>query len=212
MVRSGQEFYQVLNLPRGLHAIKFIVDDGWRCSVDLPTIQDGITVNNVLDTTNYEAYDPAPISDPLNTEVVFHQTISEAPSTEPPTVPVLLLKSNAVAVPVAKDLASNSFILEPHLCTEKTKPLIPAHATCMHVFSDSSSTFTNAFGSMAEIWIANVRYRSKIACHVFLKQQLGLGNNALKSLFTHNGARAALDQGGMMINTSVSRDLTTFTD
>merc|ERR1719356_2331690 len=54
MVRSGNEFSVVQELPRGVHQYKFIVDDHWRFAPDQPKTQDGHgNMNNVLDISNY---------------------------------------------------------------------------------------------------------------------------------------------------------------
>ena len=35
-----EDFSAVIDMPPGEHQLKFIVDDVWKCSEDLPTIQD----------------------------------------------------------------------------------------------------------------------------------------------------------------------------
>ncbi|CAE7444885.1 KINB2 [Symbiodinium natans] len=57
MVRSGQEFSVVQELPRGVHQYKFIVDDQWRFAPDQPRMQDSQgNMNNVLDISAYQRF------------------------------------------------------------------------------------------------------------------------------------------------------------
>ncbi len=66
MVRSGQEFYQIIQVPKGVHEYKFLVDGEWKFSLDQPVLQDTSgNVNNVVDIQYYERYEPAALQDPL---------------------------------------------------------------------------------------------------------------------------------------------------
>jgi len=57
MVRSGNEFHVVQELPRGVHQYKFIVDDHWRFAPDQPKTQDSDgNMNNILDVANYQRW------------------------------------------------------------------------------------------------------------------------------------------------------------
>ena len=59
MVRSGQEFYQILEIPKGVHEYKFLVDGDWKFSHEQPVLQDTSgNVNNVVDIQYYEKYEP----------------------------------------------------------------------------------------------------------------------------------------------------------
>ena len=183
MVRSGQEFFQVLSLSRGVHQIKFIVDDEWRCSADLPTVeQTGGGVNNFVDLRDYKKYKPNEMVDPLDGPGEFTQEIVEAPNSEPPTIPILLLKSPLVATPVASDLPLGSAALEPFLVNDRSKPLIPAHATCMHIYNDGGETFKSKGATTGSVlWVTSMRYRTKVSLNVFINQSKS-GINFLKTL------------------------------
>ena len=57
----GTGFFEiVLNVPKGVHQFKFIVDKKWVCSSYYKTLKDKNITNNVIDLTNYnpnEKYD-----------------------------------------------------------------------------------------------------------------------------------------------------------
>jgi hypothetical protein len=51
---SNGNFELVLELPKGPHQYKFIVDNQWKFSKNHPTCNDGKgNINNIIDTTNY---------------------------------------------------------------------------------------------------------------------------------------------------------------
>jgi len=58
--KSTNDFSTVLNLPIGTHRFKFIVDDVWKCSDDLPTASDidGNLINYVEVTDDNKKDDP----------------------------------------------------------------------------------------------------------------------------------------------------------
>ena len=57
MVRSGQEFYQIVDVQKGVHEYKFLVDGEWKFSHEQPVLQDTSgNVNNVVDIQFYEKY------------------------------------------------------------------------------------------------------------------------------------------------------------
>ena len=48
-------FYEIiLNIPKGIHQFKFIVDKKWECSSNYLTIKEKNNINNIIDLTNYE--------------------------------------------------------------------------------------------------------------------------------------------------------------
>jgi 5'-AMP-activated protein kinase regulatory beta subunit len=52
MKKNGNEFVLVKQLESGIHEYKFIVDNEWRFSPDLPTTKDEHgNINNIIDTT-----------------------------------------------------------------------------------------------------------------------------------------------------------------
>lgn len=51
---SNTGFFEiVLNIAKGIHQFKFIVDKKWECSSDYLTIKDKNNINNIIDLTNY---------------------------------------------------------------------------------------------------------------------------------------------------------------
>lgn len=57
MHRSGNDFTCVLNLKRGKHAYKFIVDNEWRFDTNQPTVADNEgRINNYIDVADFSPY------------------------------------------------------------------------------------------------------------------------------------------------------------
>jgi len=54
MVRSGNNFVQVLELPRGQHQFKYSVDDQWRFYGENTMVDDFGNINNFLDLTKFK--------------------------------------------------------------------------------------------------------------------------------------------------------------
>lgn len=47
-------FFEIyLEIPKGIHQFKFIVDEKWMCSSNYATINDKNNTNNIIDTTNF---------------------------------------------------------------------------------------------------------------------------------------------------------------
>merc|ERR1719210_488219 len=124
MVRSGNEFAVVQELPRGVHQYKFIVDDHWRFAQDQPKTQDSQgNMNNVLDISNYQRFHVGSLDEQ---EVCprFGQHIPDPNdySVDAPSVPMVLHKSASSAVP-------------PRPLITGTQPLsIPNHSICDHIY------------------------------------------------------------------------------
>ena len=57
MVRSGNEFAVVKDLPRGMHQYKFVVDDHWRFAPDQPKTQDYCLYLYSSSSSSYYYYD-----------------------------------------------------------------------------------------------------------------------------------------------------------
>lgn len=54
MHRSGNDFTYIVNLSRGKHAYKYIVDEEWRFAPDQPTVADVEgNINNFVDVTDF---------------------------------------------------------------------------------------------------------------------------------------------------------------
>ena len=48
-------FFEIeLNITKGIHQFKFIVDKKWECSSNYLTIKEKNNINNIIDLTNYE--------------------------------------------------------------------------------------------------------------------------------------------------------------
>ena len=192
MVRSGQEFYQVVQVPRGVHEYKFLVDGEWKFSLDQPVLQDlSGNVNNVVDIQYYEKYEPAPLQDPLEIEedegAVWGQEILDALQTEPPTAPPLLVKLPLLGIPSAKKAdASRILSSGPN---QNSAVNIPLFSICGHVVHDSSSSF-RPLGSDVVVSTASVRFAQKFSTTVLLTL-----NNSARSdgLLRHYGVIPSVD-------------------
>ncbi|EER04144.1 5-amp-activated protein kinase, beta subunit, putative [Perkinsus marinus ATCC 50983] len=125
MVRSGQEFYQIVEVPRGFHQYAFDVDGEMKYASEQPvTHEDDGTMLNYIDLTNYRPYVPQPLGSaphvkltpeedaefgtkevlPPEPAVAFGPGSHMGPSSstnsqEPPIAPSLLLKSSLLAAP-----------------------------------------------------------------------------------------------------------------
>mmetsp|Transcript_71650 Transcript_71650/g.133957 ORF Transcript_71650/g.133957 Transcript_71650/m.133957 type:complete len:267 (-) Transcript_71650:57-857(-) len=123
MVRSGNEFVVVQDVPRGLHQYKFIVDDQWRCAPDQPKAPDGDgNTNNILDITNYQRFQAGPL-DEADPHPKFGQTIPDLTeyTLDAPAVPAVLYKSTLCAAPMRFRQGTNP-------------PSVPLHSLCDHVY------------------------------------------------------------------------------
>ncbi|CAJ1369203.1 unnamed protein product [Effrenium voratum] len=121
MVRSGQEFSVVQELPRGVHQYKFIVDDQWRFAPDQPRMQDSQgNMNNVLDISTYQRFQVSQVEDKDVSK--FGQMISDPNdyTLDAPVVPMVLSKSTFAAIPTR--LAPGQLMN------------IPTHCLCDHVY------------------------------------------------------------------------------
>lgn len=132
MVRSGNDFAVVQELPRGVHQYKFIVDEQWRFAPDQPKTQDGQgNMNNVCDVTTYQHFQ---VLDPhLDTCPRFTQQIPAPDSymQDAPAVPTVLGKSAFCAV----ERWSQGLGGQP--------PHIPTHSICDHVYIWQGATGVN---------------------------------------------------------------------
>ncbi|CAE8731697.1 unnamed protein product [Polarella glacialis] len=124
MVRSGQEFAVVQDIPRGVHQYKFIVDDHWRFAPDQPKTQDSQgNMNNVLDISNYQRFQVG-IYDEKEAPLKFGQMIPDPNdyTLDAPVIPMVLHKSPYAALPPRPQI-SGSLPLS-----------IPNHSICDHVY------------------------------------------------------------------------------
>jgi len=123
MVRSGNEFAVVQDLPRGVHQYKFIVDDHWQFAPDQPKTQDSQgNMNNVLDITNYYRFQVGMNDEPEQPRFGQHILDLNDYTVDAPVIPMVLHKSAPAAVPP-----------RPHITGGQ--PLsIPHHAICNHIY------------------------------------------------------------------------------
>ncbi|CAE7374429.1 KINB2 [Symbiodinium pilosum] len=123
MVRSGQEFSVVQELPRGVHQYKFIVDDQWRFAPDQPRMQDSQgNMNNVLDISAYQRFQVSLLEE-KEAPLKFGQLIPDPNdyTLDAPVVPMVLGKSTYAAIPT-------------RLAPGQGPMNIPTHCLCDHIY------------------------------------------------------------------------------
>lgn len=153
MVRSGNEFHVVHELPRGIHQYKFIVDEQWRFATDQPKTQDNNgNMNNVLDISQYQKFQAGHASDKDTTPMMWGQIIPDQNdyTVDAPVIPIALHKSPFCALPPRPDITGS-------------QPLsIQTHALCDHVYLQEKS------GEGVPLTIAVThRYTNKYSTTVF---------------------------------------------
>lgn len=155
MVRSGNEFHVVQELPRGIHQYKFIVDDQWRFAPDQPKTQDSDgNMNNILDIVNYQRWkldeEPAREEAPQQR---FGQHIPDPHdyALDPPQIPMVLSKSVLCAVPARSSMPPLS---------------IPTHAICDHVYLHDHVEMGAEFG-LAKVAVTH-RFGNSYSTNVFV--------------------------------------------
>lgn len=123
MVRSGNEFSVVHELPKGVHQYKFIVDDQWRFATDQPKTQDAHgNMNNVLDISGYHRFQAGQFE--REAPPLFAQHIPDPNdyTLDAPVIPIMLLKSPFCALPPRPEITGY-------------QPLsIQTHALCDHIY------------------------------------------------------------------------------
>jgi hypothetical protein len=147
MVRSGEEFYQVVQVPKCVHQYKFLVDGEWKFSLDQPVLQDVAgNINNVVDIQHYEKYEPANLRDPLEVceeEAEWTQEILEPIQAEPPSAPPLLVRLPLLGVGNSKKYEEQKILTSktdlPQIPV--TQVNIPLFSVCGHVVHDASLSF-----------------------------------------------------------------------
>lgn len=190
MVRSEQEFYQVVQVPKGVHEYKFLVDGEWKFSLEQPVLQDvSGNVNNVVDIQYYEKYEPAPLRDPLELdeegEPLWSQELLEPAQAEPPSAPPLLVRLPLLGIPNLK-VSDTSKVLTAPIAPGAPPPAsvnIPLFAVSGHVMHDASASY-RGLGSDAVVAVSTIRFAQKYSTSVLLTL-----NNSAKSdgLLRHYG-------------------------
>lgn len=162
MVRSGNEFAVVQDLPRGVHQYKFIVDEHWRFAPDQPKTQDSQgNMNNVIDITNYHRFQVG--ENEKDTPPKYSQLIPDPNdyTLDAPVIPMVLHKSPFCAVPPRPQITGN-------------QPLsIPNHSLCDHIFLQERAD-ENAPATVA----VTHRYNQKYSTTVFATCGGNLGDTA----------------------------------
>lgn len=122
MVRSGNEFAVVKELPRGVHQYRFIVDDTPRVAPDQPKDPQG-NMNNVIDISQYQRFQITPQSE-IDASMKFNQTIPDPNgySLDAPSIPQVLHKSHAQALPPRPHITGGQVLTVPH------------HSMCDHLY------------------------------------------------------------------------------
>ena len=183
MVRSGQEFYQILEISKGVHEYKFLVDGEWKFSLDQPVLQDiGGNVNNVVDIQYYEKYEPAPLQDPLEVEdeEEFSCETVEPIQTEPPSAPPLLIRLPLLGIPSYRK-SESSKIVSSGLPQQQVN--IPLFSIAGHITHDASVSFRGV-SSDSLLCSSTIRFAQKFSTSVLVTL-----NNSARSdgLLRHYG-------------------------
>jgi len=149
MVRSGNEFSVVQELPRGVHQYKFIVDEQWRFATDQPKTQDGSgNMNNVLDITTYQKFQAGLLQE-REPPMTFGQVIPDPNdyTLDAPHLPLVLQKSSYCAVPPRPEVGSGvlpniqTHLLSDHVYLEDNlDDDIPLIASVTHRYDQKYST------------------------------------------------------------------------
>ncbi|KAJ3180100.1 hypothetical protein HDU87_002325 [Geranomyces variabilis] len=134
MSRSNADFTTVIDMPPGTHRFKFIVDDEWKCSEDLPIASDseGNLVNylEVTDEAGERQGDGldelAKFGDAQMSPVVLSSTPPEAYTTEIPTP--ASLAALALSMYTQQQQNSHHPSQPPHLPPHLEKVLLNSHA------------------------------------------------------------------------------------
>jgi len=147
MVRSGNDFSVVKELPRGVHQYKFIVDEQWRYATDQPKTSDAHgNMNNVVDITTYQRFAAGTEMEPA---VNFGQVIPDPNdyTLDAPAIPQVLHKSPFCAVPArpeiggAQQLSIQTHALCDHIyLKERPKESVPVTVTVTHRYNQKYST------------------------------------------------------------------------
>lgn len=186
MVRSGQEFYQVVQVSKGVHEYKFMVDGEWKFSSDQPVLQDvSGNVNNVVDIQYYEKYEPVALRDPLEVEEDeedWTQENIEPVQAEPPSAPPLLVRLPLLGLASSKK-AEASLMLSSHSTSQSPQVNIPLFAIAGHLVHDASASFRSV-GGEAVVSHSCIRFAQKYSTTVLLTL-----NNSARSdgLLRHYG-------------------------
>ncbi|OIT34037.1 PREDICTED: SNF1-related protein kinase regulatory subunit beta-2 [Nicotiana attenuata] len=129
--RSGKDFTILKVLPSGVYQYRFIVDGQWRCSPDLPCVQDEVgNTYNILDVKDYVPEDIESISGfepPQSPDSSYSnlQLGAEDYAKEPPLVPphlqMTLLNVPSSHMEIPPPLSRPQHVVLNHLYMQKGK-------------------------------------------------------------------------------------------
>nr|XP_016516065.1 PREDICTED: SNF1-related protein kinase regulatory subunit beta-2-like [Nicotiana tabacum] len=127
--RSGKDFTILKVLPSGVYQYRFIVDGQWRCSPDLPSVQDEVgNTYNILDVKDYVPEDIESISGfepPQSPDSSYSnlQLGAEDYAKEPPLVPphlqMTLLNVPSSHMEIPPPLSRPQHVVLNHLYMQK---------------------------------------------------------------------------------------------
>ena len=189
MVRSGEEFYQVVEVPKCVHQYKFLVDGEWKYSLDQPVLQDvSGNINNVVDIQYYEKYEPAVLQDPLEVceeEAEWTQETLEPAQAEPPSAPPLLVRLPLLGIASGRKFDDNQKILSSKVDVSllglpqgtstgqqgqqasSQVVNIPLFSVCGHVVHDASISF-RGLGSDSVVSTTSIRFAQRYTSTVLV--------------------------------------------
>ena len=199
MVRSGQEFYQIVDVPKGVHEYKFLVDGEWKFSHEQPVLQDTSgNVNNVVDIQFYEKYEPVPLKDPLDVvefeEAEFkNETIDPVQTSEPPSAPPLLVRLPQLGLP-CHQRAESIKLLSSNVPPQQVN--IPLFSVSGHVLHDAAVSYSQ-LSSEAVACASSIRFAQKFSTNVLitlnnsarsdaLPKQYGITSHAVEENTNHH--------------------------
>lgn len=129
--RSGKDFTILKVLPSGVYQYRFIIDGQWRCSPDLPCIQDEAgNTYNILDVKDYVPEDIESISgfEPPQSPDSSYSNLQLGPedyAKEPPLVPphlqMTLLNVPSSHMEIPSPLSRPQHVVLNHLYMQKGK-------------------------------------------------------------------------------------------
>ncbi|MCD7451718.1 SNF1- protein kinase regulatory subunit beta-2 [Datura stramonium] len=129
--RSGKDFTILKVLPSGVYWYRFIIDGQWRCSPDLPCVQDEVgNTYNILDVKDYVPEDIESISGfepPESPDSTYNnlQLGAEDYAKEPPLVPphlqMTLLNIPSSHMEIPPPLSRPQHVVLNHLYMQKGK-------------------------------------------------------------------------------------------
>jgi hypothetical protein len=210
MVRSGQEFYQIIDVQKGVHEYKFLVDGEWKFSLDQPVSQDiSGNVNNVVDIQYYERYEPAALQDPLDvvsneeaftTEIIDPTAGGGATPAEPPGVPPLLLRIPLMGLPCGVRGDTLRITASESSPSDPSSVNIPLFSISGHVSHDASVSFRE-IGTDTVLVSSCMRFAQKFSTTILAT----LNNSALSDgLPKHYGVNEAVGGSGHLFLNAVT--------